>query len=47
MTVTSSSSFLLSSSAEAASHPRLEEMVENNMDEVHLFFKANHETQHA
>ena len=47
MTVTSSSSFLLSSSAEAASHPRLEEMVENNMDEAHLFFKANHETQHA
>ena len=47
MTVTSSSSFLLYSSAEAASHPRLEEIVENNMDEAHLFFKANHETQHA
>ena len=47
MTVTSSSSFLVSSSAEAASQLRLEEMVENNMDEAHLFFKANHETQHA
>ena len=44
MTVTSSSSSLRSSSAEAASQPRLEEMVENNMDESHLFFKANHET---
>ena len=47
MTVTSSSSFLVSSSAEAASQPRLEEMVENNMDEAHLFFKDNNETQHA
>ena len=47
MTVTSSSSFLEFSSAEAASQPRLEEMVENNMDEAHLFFKDNNETQHA
>ena len=47
MTVTSSSSSLLSSSAEAASQPILEEMVENNMDEAHLFFKDKNETQHA